>query len=70
MPYMAQGSSKECIVCPSVCLLTTFLKISTMDFSIFLHETRNTMPHRNILIISLIYLNVILWILLNWYLKK
>ena len=35
MLYMAQGSSKECIVCPYVCLLTTFLKISTLDVSIF-----------------------------------
>ena len=26
--HMAQGLSKACIVCPYVCLLTTFLKIS------------------------------------------
>ena len=35
VPYMTQGSSKACIVCPYVCLLTTFLKISTLDFSKF-----------------------------------
>ena len=32
---MAQGLSKACIVCPYVCLLTAFLKISTLDVSIF-----------------------------------
>ena len=34
MSYMTQGSSKACIVCPYVCLLTTFLRIST-EFQIF-----------------------------------
>ena len=32
---MAQGLSKSCIVCPHACLLTAFLKISTLDVSIF-----------------------------------
>ena len=32
---MAQGLSKAFIVCPYVCLLTTFLKISTLDVSNF-----------------------------------
>ena len=35
MSYIKQGSSKACIVCPYVRLLTTFLKISTLDFSKF-----------------------------------
>ena len=29
--HMTQGLSKACIVCPCVCLLTTFLEISTLD---------------------------------------
>ena len=33
MSYMAQWSSKVCIVYPYVCRLRTFLKISTLDFS-------------------------------------
>ena len=32
---MAQGLSKACPACPCVCLLTTFLKISTLDISNF-----------------------------------
>ena len=32
---MTQGSFKACIVCPYVCMLTTFLKISIWDVSMF-----------------------------------
>ena len=33
--HMAQGLSKAYVVCPYVCLLTTFHKISTLDVSNF-----------------------------------
>ena len=36
MSYMTQGSSRACIVYPCVCLLTSFLKMSTIDFPKFL----------------------------------
>ena len=40
MPYMAQGSSKGRIICPSVRLLTTLHKIFTVDFSTFLYVAK------------------------------
>ena len=35
MSYITQGLSKACIICPYVCLLTTFIKISALEFSKF-----------------------------------
>ena len=34
-PCIAQRSSKVCIVCSFVCMLTAFLKIYTLDFCTF-----------------------------------
>ena len=41
IPYVIQGSFKAGVVRSYVCLLTTFLKISMLEFSFFLHMAKN-----------------------------